>query len=82
MNTIGTSDYQNKKAAEILMEYSAKKYGRKKEFVEAEIEARLGILGGEEEAADADAAATANAAAPTSEAPADNTAPTSNTESK
>lgn len=47
MNAIGTTDYQNKKAAAILQEYSAKKYGRKKEFVEAEIEARLGILGGE-----------------------------------
>lgn len=55
MNTIGTSDYQNKKAAAILQEYSAKKYGRKKEFVEAEIQARLGILSQESEAA-ADAA--------------------------
>lgn len=44
MNAINTTDYQNKKAAAILQEYSAKKYGRKKEFVEAEIEARLGIL--------------------------------------
>ncbi len=44
MNTIWTQDYQNKKAAEILKEYSAKKYGRKKEFVEAETKARLGIL--------------------------------------
>lgn len=44
MNTIWTQDYQNKKAADILREYSAKKYGRKKEFVEAETKARLGIL--------------------------------------
>lgn len=44
MNAIGTNDYENKKAAAILQEYSAKKYGRKKEFVEAEIQARLGIL--------------------------------------
>lgn len=44
MNSIWTQDYRNKKAAGILMEYSAKKYGRKKEFVEAEIQARLGIL--------------------------------------
>ncbi len=51
MNAIGTTDYENKKAAAILQEYSAKKYGRKKEFVEAEIEARLGILTGEEPAA-------------------------------
>ncbi len=49
MNTIGTSDYQNKKAAAILQEYSAKKYGRKKEFVEAKIQARLGILSEESE---------------------------------
>lgn len=57
MNTIGTSDYQNKKAADILMEYSAKKYGRKKEFVEAEIHARLGILNQETELTSGDAAA-------------------------
>lgn len=44
MNSIWTQDYRNKKAADILMEYSSKKYGRKKEFVEAEIQARLGIL--------------------------------------
>lgn len=44
MNTIWTQDYQNKKAAGILAEYSAKKYWRKKEFVEAETKARLGIM--------------------------------------
>ena len=49
MNSIRTNDYQNKKAAEILQEYSAKKYGRKKEFVEAELQARLGILESEPE---------------------------------
>lgn len=51
LNSIWTEDYKNKKAAAILQEYSAKKYGRKKEFVEAEIQARLGILGQETEAA-------------------------------
>jgi hypothetical protein len=44
MNTLWTQDYQNKKAVAILQEYSAKKYWRKREFVEAETKARLGIL--------------------------------------
>jgi hypothetical protein len=43
MNTIYTKDYQNKKVVPILKEYSAKKYGRKREFVDAEMSARLGI---------------------------------------
>ena len=43
MNMIYTTEYQNKKIVPILKEYSAKKYGRKREFVDAEIEARLGI---------------------------------------
>ncbi|MDD1463717.1 hypothetical protein MEO39_27475, partial [Dolichospermum sp. ST_sed2] len=43
MNTIFTKDYQNKKIVPILKEYSGKKYGRKREFVDAEMEARLGI---------------------------------------
>ena len=43
MNTIYTKDYQNKKIVPILKEYSGKKYGRKREFVDAEMEARLGI---------------------------------------
>jgi len=43
MNMIYTTDYQNKKIVPILKEYSAKKYGRKREFVDAEMEARLGI---------------------------------------
>ncbi len=43
MNSIFSKDYRNKKIAWILQEYSAKKYGRKREFVDAEIEARLGI---------------------------------------
>jgi hypothetical protein len=43
MNSIYTSDYKNKKIAGILQEYCAKKYGRKREFVDAEITARLGM---------------------------------------
>lgn len=43
MNTIYTKDYQNKKIVPILKEYSAKKYGRKREFVDAEMAARLGL---------------------------------------
>lgn len=41
MNAIYTQDYRNKKIAEVLKEYSAKKYGRKREFVDAEISTRL-----------------------------------------
>lgn len=41
MNTFWTQDYRNKKVAQILKEYCAKKYGRKREFVDAEISARL-----------------------------------------
>lgn len=43
VNMIYTNDYQNKKIVPILKEYSAKKYGRKREFVDAEMAARLGI---------------------------------------
>lgn len=43
MNTIYTKDYQNKKIVPILKEYSAKKFGRKREFVDAEMAARLWI---------------------------------------
>jgi hypothetical protein len=43
MSSIYTQDYQNLKIVPILKEYSAKKYGRKREFVDAEIEARLGM---------------------------------------
>lgn len=43
MNAIYTQDYRNKKIAQVLKEYSSKKYGRKREFVDAEISARLGL---------------------------------------
>ena len=42
--TFWDNSYQNRKAAEILKEYSRKKYGRKKKYVDIEIEARLGIM--------------------------------------
>jgi len=41
MNAIYTKDYANDKIVPILKEYSAKKYGRKRKFVDAEIWARL-----------------------------------------
>lgn len=43
LTSIYTEDYRNKQIATILKEYSAKKYGRKKEFVDAEIQAKLGM---------------------------------------
>ncbi len=43
MNMIYTTTYQNKRIVPILKEYSGKKYGRKREFVDAEMEARLGM---------------------------------------
>jgi hypothetical protein len=44
MDTIWSTDYKNPRIAEVLKEYSAKKYWRKREFVEAEIAARLWML--------------------------------------
>jgi len=41
--TIRDLNYQNKKIAAIIKEYSRKKYGRKKKYVDMEIEARLWI---------------------------------------
>jgi Cdc6-like AAA superfamily ATPase len=49
INSIWTQDYRSEKVRDILKEYCAKKYGRKKEFVDAEIAARLGMLGDEDE---------------------------------
>jgi hypothetical protein len=43
MNMLYSKDYRNKKVAWVLKEYSAKKYGRKREFIDAEISARLGL---------------------------------------
>ena len=44
LKTIWDEGYKNQKAAEIIREYSRKKYGRKKKYVDLEIEARLGIM--------------------------------------
>ncbi len=44
VNAIWSEDYKNDKVADILKQYCGKKYGRKKEFVDAEISARLGML--------------------------------------
>jgi hypothetical protein len=41
MNAIYTMDYENERIVDILKEYSSKKYGRKRKFVDAEISARL-----------------------------------------
>ena len=43
MNSIYTKDYQNKKIAPKLMKYSSIKYGRAREFVDAEISNRLWV---------------------------------------
>lgn len=48
MKTIWDNNYKNEKAAKIIKEYSRKKYGRKKKYVDIEIEARLGIMNEEE----------------------------------
>ncbi|MBU1151647.1 TraM recognition domain-containing protein, partial [Patescibacteria group bacterium] len=43
VNTIWDTSNQNKKVAKIIKEYSRLKHGRKKEFVDQEIQTRLGI---------------------------------------
>ncbi len=43
MKTLWDNNYKNIEAAKIIKEYSRKKYGRKKKYVDMEIEARLGI---------------------------------------
>ena len=43
MNSIYTKDYQNKKIVPLLQEYSSKKYGRARVFVDAEISNRLWV---------------------------------------
>lgn len=58
MDTIWTKDYQSKKVAEILKEYSGKKYWRKREFVDAEICARLWMMDDNENPEWLDEAAT------------------------
>jgi len=43
MSTIWDETGKNKKVAELIKEYSRLKYGRKREFVDQEISARIGI---------------------------------------
>lgn len=43
METLYDASKKNEKVGEIIKKYSRMKYGRKKEFVDAEIEARMGI---------------------------------------
>lgn len=44
MKTIWDNTYKNIEVANIIKEYSRKMYGRKKEYVDMEIEARMGIV--------------------------------------
>lgn len=44
LKTIWDNNYKNERAANIIREYARKKYGRKKKYVDIEIEARLGIM--------------------------------------
>ncbi len=44
MKTIWDNHYKNPEVAKVIKEYSRKMYGRKKEYVDMEIEARLGIV--------------------------------------
>ncbi len=44
VKTLWDKNYENKKVAEIVKEYSRRKYWRKKKYVDMEIEARLGIM--------------------------------------
>jgi type IV secretory pathway TraG/TraD family ATPase VirD4 len=46
MKTIWDNTYKDPERAKIIKEYSRKMYGRKKEYVDMEIEARLGIMQG------------------------------------
>ncbi len=49
MNSIWTQDYKNPKMGDVLKQYCEKKYGRKKEFVDAEIAARLWMMSANDE---------------------------------
>jgi hypothetical protein len=44
IKTIRDNNYKNKEVANIIREYARKKYGRKKKYVDMEIEARLWIM--------------------------------------
>lgn len=62
MKTIWDESYKNEEVSKVIKEYSRKMYGRKKEYVDMEIEARLGMLQTPpEEAANAPTEAVAEA---------------------
>lgn len=63
MNTIWTQDYKNPQAADILKKYSSQRYARRREFVDAEIAARLGMMGDDSSESDSPAPVEATAAA-------------------
>ena len=65
MNSIYTKDYQNKKIVPILKEYSAKKYWRRREFVDAETRARLWLGIDENDLPDNSSTPNSEASAPT-----------------
>ena len=65
MNSIYTKDYQNKKIVPILKEYSAKKYWRRREFVDAETRARLWLGIDENDLPDNSSTQESDASAPT-----------------
>ena len=44
LKTIWDNTYKSEQISQIIKEYSRKKYGRKKKYVDMEIEARLGIM--------------------------------------
>lgn len=71
MNMLYSKDYRSKKIAAVLKEYSAKKYGRKREFIDAEISARLGLWVDEKTlpSTDAQAAPAADTATTTTTPP-------------
>jgi hypothetical protein len=44
MKTLWDNTYKNAEVSKIIKEYSRKMYGRKKEYVDMELEARMGIV--------------------------------------
>jgi hypothetical protein len=48
MKTLWDNTYKNTEVSKIIKEYSRKMYWRKKEYVDMELEARMGIIREEE----------------------------------
>ena len=61
IDAVRTEDYKNPKVSQVLKEYCSKKYGRKKEFVEAEIATRLWLWEHSEEGTQAELNASSQA---------------------